>query len=76
MEVGMVRKEIMEVYVTSGGEVYQDYNRAFEQNKREEIIDLMKKEIGTKYFLMDNEYELISNFICDKFEEIEEIVNE
>lgn len=70
----MVRKEIMEVFVTSGGEVFQDYNRAIKQSTKEDIIELIRKKIGVKYFLLEDEYKMISDFIYDNFEEIKEIV--
>ena len=72
----MVTKKTMEVFATTDGKIFECYEDAFEEDKRERIIALLKKVIGSKYYLLDNEYKMISDFIYDRFESIEEIVNE
>lgn len=66
----------MEVFVTYSGKIFDNIDEAIEQDKKERIEELLRKVIGEKYYLMDNEYELLSNSIYDRFESIEEIVNE
>lgn len=66
----------MEVYITYSGKIFDNVDEAIEQDKKERIEELLRKVIGEKYYLMDNEYELLSNSIYDRFESIEEIVNE
>ena len=66
----------MEVYVTYSGKIFDNIDEAIEQDKKERIEELLRKVIGEKYYLMDNEYELLSNSIYERFESIEEIVNE
>lgn len=66
----------MEVYMTYSGKIFDNVDEAIEQDKKERIEELLRKVIGEKYYLMDNEYELLSNSIYDRFESIEEIVNE
>lgn len=72
----MVTKRNMEVYITYSGKIFDNVDEAIEQDKKERIEELLRKVIGEKYYLMDNEYELLSNSIYDRFESIEEIVNE
>lgn len=72
----MVTKKTMEVFATTDGKIFENYEDAFEEDKKERIIALVKKVIGSKYYLLDNEYKIISDFIYDRFESIEEIVNE
>lgn len=76
MEVLMVTKRTMEVFVTYSGKIFDNIDEAIEQDKKERIEELLRKVIGEKYYLMDNEYELLSNSIYDRFESIEEIINE
>ena len=66
----------MEVFVTYSGKIFDNIDEAIEQDKKERIEELLRKVISEKYYLMDNEYELLSNSIYDRFESIEEIVNE
>lgn len=66
----------MEVFVTYSGKIFDNIDEAIEQDKKERIEELLRKVIGEKYYLMDNEYELLSNSIYERFESIEEIVNE
>lgn len=66
----------MEVYITYSGKIFDNVDEAIEQDKKERIEEILRKIIGEKYYLMDNEYELLSNSIYDRFELIEEIVNE
>ena len=66
----------MEVYVTYSGKIFDNIDEAIEQDKKERIEELLRKVIGEKYYLMDNEYELLSNSIYERFESIEEIVNQ
>lgn len=76
MEVEMVTKKTMEVYVTTNGKVFENYEEAVEKDKKERITGLLRTVIAGKYYLMDDEYEIMSDFIYDRFESIEEIVNE
>lgn len=76
MEVRMVTKKTMEVYVTTNGKVFENYEEAVEKDKKERITGLLRTVIAGKYYLMDDEYEIMSDFIYDRFESIEEIVNE
>lgn len=76
MEVKMVTKEMMEVFVTQSGKVFKDYEEAVEQDKKERISNLFRGVIANEYFLTDKEYKMFSDFIYDRFESIEEIVNE
>ena len=72
----MVTKKTMEVYVTTNGKVFENYEEAVEKDKKERITGLLRTVIAGKYYLMDDEYEIMSDFIYDRFESIEEIVNE
>ena len=72
----MVTKKTMEVYVTSEGNVFKDYKKAIEHDKKERIIDLFKRNIGNKYYFMDNEYEMFSEIVYCRFELLEDILNE
>lgn len=76
MEVQMVTKEMMEVFVTQSGKVFKNYEEAVEQDKKERISNLLRGVIANDYFLTDKEYKMFSDFIYDRFESIEEIVNE
>lgn len=72
----MVTKEMMEVFVTQSGKVFKNYEEAVEQDKKERISNLLRGVIANEYFLTDKEYKMFSDFIYDRFESIEEIVNE
>lgn len=76
MEVLMVTKEMMEVFVTQSGKVFKNYEEAVEQDKKERISNLLRGVIANEYFLTDKEYKMFSDFIYDRFESLEEIVNE
>lgn len=75
MEVEMVTKKTMEVYVTNEGNVFKDYKEAVEHDKKERIIDLLKRNINNKYYFMDSEYEIFSEIIYCKFDLLEDIFN-
>lgn len=71
----MVTKKTMEVYVTNEGNVFKDYKEAVEHDKKERIIDLLKRNINNKYYFMDSEYEIFSEIIYCKFDLLEDIFN-
>ena len=75
MEEEMVTKKTMEVYVTNEGNVFKDYKEAVEHDKKERIIDLLKRNINNKYYFMDSEYEIFSEIIYCKFDLLEDIFN-
>lgn len=64
----------MEVYVTSNGEIFKEHSQALEQEKKDDIKKLLHDTIGTKYYFMSNEYELLTNLIYDNFKKFKGII--
>lgn len=64
----------MEVYVTNKGEIFKFHSEALEQEKKDDIEKLLHDTIGSKYYFMSNEYELLTNLIYDNFEKFKGII--
>lgn len=73
MEVGMVTKTSMEVFITTSGKLFDNVDEAIEQDKRDELERLAKFVLGDDY-LEDIDYTNIADFIYDNFEDVKEIV--